>query len=78
MIGEKPGNASLKVFLINLDRSADRLVAMQEKLGRAGLSFQRVPAVDGATIEFPISEFSESPFASNMAADPIPRKWGAI
>lgn len=76
MIGEKPGNASLKVFLINLDRSPDRLVAMQERLGRAGLSFQRVPAVDGATIEFPISEFSESAFRFKHGRRPNPAEVG--
>ena len=76
MMGEKPSNASLKIFLINLDRAADRLVAMEEKLGRAGLSFERVSAVDGAAIVFPISEFSEFGFRFKHGRRPNPAEVG--
>ncbi|NRP87790.1 hypothetical protein GFPCMMHI_03710 [Ensifer adhaerens] len=62
MIGAKPGEASLKIFLINLDRATDRLVAMQQKLGSIGLHFERVAAVDGRAIEFPIQGFDEFAF----------------
>lgn len=51
--------ASLTVFLINLDRAGDRLAAMQAKLQGSGLSFERVAAVDGNSIDFPTPDFSE-------------------
>ncbi len=54
--------ASLKIFLINLDRASDRLTDMREKLEQIGLTFERVPAIDGSLIEFPIKQFSEISF----------------
>ncbi|MGY5803521.1 glycosyltransferase family 25 protein [Rhizobium sp. LEGMi12c] len=54
--------ASLKIFLINLDRADDRLAAMRARLGQIGLQFERVPAVDGGSIDFPTPEFSEFAF----------------
>ncbi|MFS8112343.1 glycosyltransferase family 25 protein [Rhizobium jaguaris] len=62
MINAKPGEASLKIYLINLDRAADRLVTMQQKLACIGLAAERVPAVEGASIEFPIPDFDEFAF----------------
>ncbi|MBB6303766.1 glycosyltransferase family 25 protein [Rhizobium leucaenae] len=59
---QKPDNRPLKVFLINLDRAGDRLTAMQEKLDRVGLQFERVAAVDGEMLGFPLAEFSERSF----------------
>lgn len=38
-------------YLINLDRSPQRLAAMQARLQAAGLAFERVPAVDGNTLD---------------------------
>lgn len=38
---------ALPIFLINLDGSDDRLQAATRQLDAAGLTFQRVPAVDG-------------------------------
>src|ERR1700682_2069252 len=37
-------------FLINLDRSKDRLAYMQGQFARAGLEFERVSAVDGTDL----------------------------
>lgn len=37
----------MKCYLINLDRSADRLEQMEREFGRYGLDFTRVSAVDG-------------------------------
>lgn len=34
-------------FVINLDRSAERLTYMRDQLDRLGVAFERVPAVDG-------------------------------
>ncbi len=41
----------LKAYLINLDRSADRLAHMQAAFASAGITFQRVAAIDGAALE---------------------------
>ncbi|MEH6750666.1 MAG: glycosyltransferase family 25 protein [Paracoccaceae bacterium] len=41
----------LLAYLINLDGNADRLSASTEALTRAGLSFVRVPAVDGRGLD---------------------------
>src|SRR6476646_8063978 len=38
---------SLPIFVINLDRSPERLALMQAQAGALGLSFERVPGVDG-------------------------------
>ena len=62
MVNAKLGETSLAVFLINLDRAVDRLAAMQHKLGRIGLYAERVSALDGAVIEFPIPDFNEVAF----------------
>ncbi|MBR1544884.1 MAG: glycosyltransferase family 25 protein [Alphaproteobacteria bacterium] len=43
---------NLDVYLINLDRSPERLSAMQEKLSKLGLKFKRISAVDGKKTEF--------------------------
>ncbi|MDE1991571.1 MAG: glycosyltransferase family 25 protein [Rhizobiaceae bacterium] len=53
---------SLKIYLINLDRATERLISMQEKLAAVRLPFERVSAVDGATLIFPNTEFSERAF----------------
>lgn len=37
----------MKCYLINLDRSKDRLEQMKTEFGQLGLTFERVPAVDG-------------------------------
>jgi glycosyl transferase family 25 len=58
----KLDKASLKIFLINLDRAIDRLAAMRSKLEHSGLGFERVPAIDGNSIDFPTKQFSEISF----------------
>ncbi len=40
----------MKAFLINLDRHPDRLASAQSQLVRAGIDFERVPAVDGSAL----------------------------
>lgn len=39
-----------KVFVINLERSPERLKKVTENLTREGLSFERIPAVDGGNV----------------------------
>ena len=41
----------MKVFVINLDRRADRLGEISELMEKIGLKFQRVSAVDGKAID---------------------------
>lgn len=49
----------LNVYLINLDRATDRLARMTARLAALPLTFERVPAVEGARLTFPIPQFSE-------------------
>lgn len=49
----------LEIYLINLDRSRDRLHRMAMELGSLGLSFQRIAAIDGQSIGLPVPEFDE-------------------
>jgi glycosyl transferase family 25 len=46
----------LKAYLINLDRSHDRLAHMQLEFGRARVDFERVKAVDGAELDAKVLE----------------------
>lgn len=39
--------SDIKVFLVNLDRNPERLAFMDEQLGRLGIRYERVSAVDG-------------------------------
>lgn len=41
----------MKCYLINLDRSAERLALMAETFSQLGLDFVRIPAVDGRQID---------------------------
>lgn len=52
-----PAVLRLRTYLINLDRAEDRLAFMSEELSRMGLPFERVSAIDGRNIAFPIPEF---------------------
>lgn len=40
-----------QIFLINLDRSPERLDMQQKQFDERGLTFTRIPAVDGSTID---------------------------
>jgi len=42
---------SVPIFLINLDRSADRLARCSQSLSELGLEWERVPAVDGSQLD---------------------------
>jgi glycosyl transferase, family 25 len=43
----------MKVFLINLDRSPDRLIHMQVQAQAVGITFERVTGIDGRTLVEP-------------------------
>lgn len=51
------GNAPL-YLLINLDRSTDRLAIATSRLGAAGISFERLSAVEGAKLTLPMPGIS--------------------
>ena len=42
---------NLKAYLINLDRSGDRLAHMRAELGRISVDFERIAAIDGAALD---------------------------
>lgn len=50
---------SLAVYLINMDGAEDRLEVMNRETAAAGVAAERVPAVIGRNLSFPIPEFSE-------------------
>ena len=52
-------NSRLKTFVINLDRAEDRWVSMAGKLSHLGIAYERIPAVDGRLLRFPVREYSE-------------------
>lgn len=43
-------NSSVPVFVINLDRSTDRLKAIVESAGEFGIAIERIPAIDGSQL----------------------------
>lgn len=53
---------NLECLLINLDRSPDRLLQMQERLNNLKLPFKRIPAVDGKQVEFTSREIDSSAY----------------
>jgi glycosyl transferase family 25 len=72
-VPEKPGQAlqmnkmdpksiTFPTYLINLDGAKDRLSLMQAKCELAGLPFERVPAVEGKELSFPIDDFQETAY----------------
>ena len=71
-----PLQLRLKTYLINLDRAEDRLAFMKEELSRVGLSFERIPAVDGRSIAFPIPEFDAAVYRRCHGKRPNPSEVG--
>lgn len=61
----------LPIYLINLDRSPSRLEYISRRLAALGLSFNRIPAVDGAAL----SEEQRTAFAAARPRDG--RGWSA-
>ena len=50
------GGFLLKAYVINLDRSTDRLAHVRRELGGAGVEFERITAVDGAALDARVIE----------------------
>lgn len=51
--------STLAVYLINMDGAEDRLAVMNRETAAVGIAAERVPAVIGRNLSFPIPEFSE-------------------
>ena len=50
LVHRLPGLAMIPTFVINLDRSTDRLERITKEFARAGLRFSRFPALDGPNV----------------------------
>lgn len=70
-------NLSCGIYVINLDRSPKRLEEISEQLARAGLSFQRVAAVDGkeATPE-QLTQLDEASYQRKHGKSSLPGELG--
>ncbi len=55
---EKPKKI-LAVYLINMAHAHERRLGMSERLSAIGLTAERIEAVDGKALTFPIPQFSE-------------------
>ncbi|WP_018901576.1 glycosyltransferase family 25 protein [Rhizobium sp. 2MFCol3.1] len=53
---------SFLTLLINLDRAEARLQSMVEQMNTLGLPFERIAAVDGRALDFPIADYDEAGF----------------
>ncbi len=53
----------LEVYLINLDRSKDRLFSMKQKLLKLGLEFTRISAIDGRQTLFSNNQINEEKYS---------------
>ena len=57
------------VYVLNLDRSKDRLITISNQLEAAGVTYQRFPAIDGYNVNFTNidsnQQFSGKDIASN-------------
>ncbi|MDR1009302.1 MAG: glycosyltransferase family 25 protein [Rickettsiales bacterium] len=54
----------LAIFVINLDRAADRMERMRERLAGLGLPYTRIEAVDGQQCKFNHSHVDRTKYAS--------------
>jgi glycosyl transferase family 25 len=70
--------AQPRTFLINLDRSTDRGKRMAFLLSHIGLYFERVSAIDGAKLQFPIDDFDERGYLLRHGRRPNPFEIGCF
>jgi glycosyl transferase family 25 len=65
------------VYLINLDRSPDRLAHAAAELDRCGIPFTRVPAIDGKQLgDLPWPDFDDACYRRRHGKHPVPGEWG--
>lgn len=53
----------LEVYVINLDRSPERMADMKKKLSALGFEYKRIPAVDGKKTEFTANEVNAKKYS---------------
>lgn len=67
----------IPIFLINLDRAPDRLTWMVDQFDRLGLSFERIPAVDGRALSeeevASLTDLARARFPKRFAEMPVYR-----
>ena len=73
MTEQLPG---IPVYVINLESATKRWINVQKIFGEAGLSFTRVPAVDGKTLRWTPADYSESWYRSLHGRETNPPEIG--
>ena len=53
-------SSEIHAFIINLDRSPERLLHVQKQLDEAGISYTRVAAVEGSALSLPHPQYNEN------------------
>jgi len=71
-------NARLSVYLINLDRSPERRLRMEARIHTKGLEFERVSAIDGRDLAFPVPGFDEAGYRRRHGRMPNPYEIGCF
>lgn len=69
-------NSKIKVLLINLDRATDRYEKMKSRCEKAGISFERFPAVEGMKYAYSDKEFDEKRFRRRLGKGTNPAEIG--
>lgn len=62
-------SVGFKAYVINLDRSPDRLKAVTENLRKQGLTFERIQAIDGGALTRPERRDNTTFFCANFCTD---------
>jgi glycosyl transferase family 25 len=66
----------MKAYLINLDRAKDRLETSRKTLQQAGIEMVRIEAVDGALLEQPYKNYSQTLYRLFHGKKTIPSELG--
>lgn len=76
-MAERLSRSDLGIWLINLDKDADRLAGMQSQLDAMGLSYTRFPAIYGKDHLDSLSKRADAQaYARNMGSQILPGKMG--
>ena len=76
-MAERLTRADLGIWLINLDRDADRLAGMKTQLDAMGLEYTRFPAIYGKDNVEELSKHADAAaYARNMGSPILPGKMG--
>ena len=66
----------LNCYVINLDRSVDRMERFKESFESFPIPFIRIPAVDGKNLSFPVEIYDAFTFFVQMGRDALPGEIG--